>query len=125
MLESFRREVTEEFHAVAPLDKRLPFCRTAFEFDRLHLAAVLFPLKAALRLLIVVEFALHPVGSAVKEIDGAADALAATDIDFVAATHIAPAIQNLHIHGTSLHDGHRKPLFQAHPVTEPRSALSL
>ena len=35
-----------------------------------HLGAVLFPLAAALRLLVVVEFALDPVGGAVEEVDG-------------------------------------------------------
>jgi hypothetical protein len=70
VLESLGREVAEEFHAGAPFDQGLPLGREAFEFDRLDLAAVLFPLKPALRLLVVVEIALHPAGGAVEEIDG-------------------------------------------------------
>ena len=54
----------------AALDQRLPFGGEAFEFDRADLRAVLFPLAALLRLLVVVELALDPVGGAVEEVDG-------------------------------------------------------
>jgi len=70
VLESLGSEVAEEFYAVAPFDQGLPLGREAFEFDRLHLAAVLFPLHPTLRLLVVVEITLHPAGGAVEEIDG-------------------------------------------------------
>ena len=69
VLEGVRREVAEEFHAVAPFDQGLSLRREAFEFDALDLAAILFPLKAALPLLVVVEFAFDPVGGAMEEID--------------------------------------------------------
>ena len=69
VLESFRREVSEEFQAVAPLDQGLALCREAFEFDALDLAAILFPLKAALCLLVIVKLALDPAGGTVKEVD--------------------------------------------------------
>ena len=56
--------------AVAPLDQRHALGGEALEFDRADLGAVLFALAALLRLLVVVEFALDPLGGAVEEIDG-------------------------------------------------------
>ena len=68
MLESFGGEIAEEFQAVAPLDQGVSFRRKAFEFDRLHLAAILFP--ATLRRLYVLRDR-DPAG------DGARDSLIA------------------------------------------------
>jgi hypothetical protein len=51
--------------------RRVCPCRQAFEFDGLDLRAVLFALEAALRDLVVVEFAFDPVGGAMEEVDRA------------------------------------------------------
>jgi hypothetical protein len=42
----------------------------ALQFDRLHLAAVLFALRPPLGLLFVVQFPADPVGGAVEDVDG-------------------------------------------------------
>ena len=62
--------VAEELHAVAALDQRLPLGDKALELDRADLRAVLLPMAAPLRLLIVVELALDAGDRAVEEIDG-------------------------------------------------------
>jgi hypothetical protein len=62
--------VAKELHAVPALDERLPLCRHALEFDRADFRTVLFLLAAALRLLVVVEFAFDPASGAVEDVDG-------------------------------------------------------
>ena len=62
--------VTHQLEGVTAFQKGLPFGDQAFQLDRFHLAAVLFALPAALRLLVVVQLALDPVSGPVKEIDG-------------------------------------------------------
>ena len=62
--------VAEELHGVAALDQRHALGREALQFDRADLGAVLLPLAAPLRLLVVVELAFDPVVGAVEEIDG-------------------------------------------------------
>ncbi len=47
----------------------MPSADEALQFDRADFRAVLFLLAALLRLLVVVEFALDPVGGAVEEVD--------------------------------------------------------
>lgn len=42
----------------------------------------------------------------------AADLLAPVDIDLVTAAGVTARIEDLHIHGTNLHDGRRRPLLQ-------------
>ncbi len=69
-LELVGGEVAEELHAIATFDEREAFGHEAFQFDRADLRAVLFLLAALLRVLIVVEIALHAVSGAVEEIDG-------------------------------------------------------
>jgi hypothetical protein len=63
-------EVAEELHAAAAFDECEALGHETFQFDGTDLLAVLFLLAALLRVLIVVELALHAVSSAVKEIDG-------------------------------------------------------
>ena len=60
--------VAHQFEGVAAFDQRLPFGCQAFQFDGLHLGAVLFTLRALLGQLVVVEFALDPAGGAVEEV---------------------------------------------------------
>jgi hypothetical protein len=48
----------------------------AFEFDRANFGAILFPLAALLRLLVVVEPALDPAGGTMEEVDGRPEQLA-------------------------------------------------
>ena len=62
--------VAEEFHSVPALDKGLTLGRETLQFDRAHFRAILFPLTALLRLLVVVELALDAVDGAVEQIDG-------------------------------------------------------
>ena len=69
-LELVGSEVAEQLHAVVAFDEREPLGHEALQFDRPNLRAVLFLLAALLRVLIVVELALHAVGCAVEEIDG-------------------------------------------------------
>ena len=69
-LEVFCGLIAHQLEGIAALDHSLPFGGEAFEFYRLHLRAILFALAAALRLLIVVEFAFDPVGGAMEEVDG-------------------------------------------------------
>ena len=69
-LEVFCGLIAHQLEGVAALDQGLPFGGEAFELYRLHLRAVLFALAAALRLLIVVEFAFDPVGGPMEEVDG-------------------------------------------------------
>ena len=61
--------IAHQLEGVATLDHRLPFGRQALQLDRLHFGAVLFALPAALRLLVVVQLALDPVGGAVEDVD--------------------------------------------------------
>ena len=61
--------VAEEFHGVAAFDQRLPLRCEAFQLDRADFGAILFPLAAPLRLLIVVEFAFDPADGAVEDVD--------------------------------------------------------
>jgi len=42
----------------------------------------------------------------------AADPFAASHIHLIAAARIAARIENLHVHGTNLHDGRQRPLLQ-------------
>jgi len=62
--------VAEELHRVAAFDRALPFGREALQFDRADFGAVLFFLRALLRLLVGVELALDPTDGAVEEVDG-------------------------------------------------------
>ena len=59
--------VAQGFDAVAAVDETCAFGEQAFEFDRADFGAVLFALAALLRVLVVVELALHAVDGAVKE----------------------------------------------------------
>ena len=68
--------VAHQLEGVLALDQRLPLGCQAFELDRFDLAAVLFPLTAALRLLVFVEFAFDPARRAVEEIDGRPEEIA-------------------------------------------------
>ena len=61
--------VAEELHGVAAFDERHPLGQEAFQFDRADFRAVLFLLAALLRIFVVVELALHPVGGAVEQVD--------------------------------------------------------
>jgi hypothetical protein len=69
-LELIGGEVAEELHASEAFDECEALGHQAFQFDRTDLRAVLFRLAALLRVLIVVELALHAVTSAVEEVDG-------------------------------------------------------
>ncbi len=62
--------VAHQLESVTAFDQRLALGGEPFQVDGFYLGAVLFTLAPPLRLLIVVEFALDPVGSAVEEIDG-------------------------------------------------------
>ena len=62
--------VAHQFEGVAAFDQGLALGEETLQFDGFDLAAILLALAAALRLLVVVEFALDPVGGAVEEIDG-------------------------------------------------------
>ncbi len=62
--------VAHQLEGVLTFDDGLALGDVALEFDGLYLAAVLFTLPAALRLLVVVEFARDPVGGAVEDVDG-------------------------------------------------------
>ena len=61
--------IAHQFEGVAAFNKSLPLRDEALQFDGLHFAAILFALKAALCLLVVIEFAFDPDGGTVKEID--------------------------------------------------------
>ena len=61
--------VAEEFQAVPALDQRLPLGGEALQLDRADFRAVLVPLAAPLRLLVVVQLALDPADGAVEEVD--------------------------------------------------------
>ncbi len=61
--------VAEEFHAVAAFDQRLALAGEAFQLDRADFRAILFPLAAFLRLLVVVELAFDPADGAVEDVD--------------------------------------------------------
>ena len=60
--------VAHQLEGVAAFDQRLAFRRQAFQFDGFDLAAVLFPLRALLRQLVVVEFAFDPVDGAMEDV---------------------------------------------------------
>ena len=68
--ELFGGLIAHQLEGVAAFEESPAFGDVALQFDGLHLTAVLFALAAPLRLLVVVEFALDPVGGAVEEIDG-------------------------------------------------------
>lgn len=61
--------IAHQFEGVAALQQGLTLGGQALQLDRFHLAAILFALKAALALLIVVQLAFDAVGGAVEEID--------------------------------------------------------
>ena len=62
--------VADEFQGVAAFDQGHALGGEALQLDRADLGAILLALAALLRLLVVVEFALDPLGGAVEEIDG-------------------------------------------------------
>ena len=68
-LEQFGGVVAEEFEGVATFDQALALVDQPLEFDRLDLGAVLFGLRAALRLLVAVELGLDAADLAVEEVD--------------------------------------------------------
>ena len=68
-LKVFGGLVAHQLEGVAAFDQGLALGGQALQLDGFHLAAVLFALAAALRLLVVVEFALDPVGGAVEDVD--------------------------------------------------------
>ena len=61
--------VTHQFEGVTAFQQGLTLRDQAFEFDGFDLTAVLLTLPPALRLLIVVKFALDPIGGPVEDID--------------------------------------------------------
>ena len=71
----------EEFHALPPIDQALPDVDQGFKLDGFHLGAVLFALKAFLRLLVVVELGLDPLGGAVEGVDGRPQDLVEVEIE--------------------------------------------
>jgi hypothetical protein len=68
LLELIGGLVAHQLEGVASLDQRLALRRQAFQLDGLDLTAILFPLRALLRQLVVVEFALDPVDGAVEDV---------------------------------------------------------
>ena len=60
--------VAHQLEGVATFDQRLPFGCQSLQLDGLDLGAVLFPLRALLRQLVVVEFALDPIDGAVEDV---------------------------------------------------------
>ena len=68
-LEQFGGVIAHEFEGVAAFDQAEALRNQAFELDRLDLGAILFGLPAALRLFVVIELALDPVGLAVEQVD--------------------------------------------------------
>ena len=62
------RAIAQIFEDLAAFEKRLALGDKAFEFDRAHLAAILFSLRASLAVFVVVERPLHAAGLAVKEV---------------------------------------------------------
>jgi hypothetical protein len=68
--ELFGGEIAEEFHAVAAFYERQALGDQALKLDRADFRAVLLFLAALLSDLIAVELALHPIGGAVKQVDG-------------------------------------------------------
>jgi hypothetical protein len=60
--------IAKEFHRIAALDERLPLASQALQLDRAYLRAILVFLAIPLRLLILVEIALNPVGSTLEEV---------------------------------------------------------
>ena len=73
--------IAEGFHAVAALDQALARADQGFELDGFDLAAVLFTLKALLCLLVIVEFGLDPLDSAVEGVDGGPEDLVEVEIE--------------------------------------------
>ena len=67
-LEEIGGGVAEEFHAVAALEEGDPLSGQAFEFHRSNFGAVLFLLRALLRVFVGVEFARDAVAGAVEEV---------------------------------------------------------
>ncbi len=63
------RVIAHHVHAVPTFDQGQAFGRQALEFDGFHLGAVLLALKAALRLLVLIERPLDPGRGAVEEVD--------------------------------------------------------
>jgi hypothetical protein len=64
----FARAVAQIFEDLAAFEKSLAFGDEAFEFDRAHLAAILFGLGASLAVFVVVQGPLHAARLAVKEV---------------------------------------------------------
>ena len=62
--------VAHELEGGLALDESHALGDLALEFDRFHLAAVLFPLRALLGLLVIVELACDPFGGAMEDVDG-------------------------------------------------------
>ncbi len=71
VLEGVGGEVAQDLVRVAAFDQRQPFGQEPLQFDRADLRSVLLALAALLRLFVVVEFALDPVGRAVEDVDDA------------------------------------------------------
>ena len=69
-LEAIGGLVAEELHGIAAFDQGQPLGDETFELDRADLRAVLLPLAAMLRLLVVVEFAFDAVDGAMEQVDG-------------------------------------------------------
>ena len=69
-LEAIGGLVAEEFHGIAAFDQGQALGDETLQFDRADLRAVLLLLAAPLRLLVGVELALDPVGSAMEQVDG-------------------------------------------------------
>ena len=60
--------VAHQLEGVAAFDQRLTFRRQAFQLDGLDLAPILFPLRALLRQLVVVEFAFDSIDGAMEDV---------------------------------------------------------
>jgi hypothetical protein len=65
----------------AAVDQALADVDQGFKLDGFHLGAILFALKAFLRLLVVVEFRLDPLGGPVKGVDGRPQDLVEVEIE--------------------------------------------
>jgi hypothetical protein len=62
--------VAHQLERVLALDQRHALGDQALQFDRFHLAAVLFSLCPLLGLLVVIQFPADPVGGAVENVGG-------------------------------------------------------
>jgi hypothetical protein len=63
------RLIAIKLHAVAPLDEREALGDKPLELDGADFTAILFALATPLRLFVIVELALDPLGGEVEEID--------------------------------------------------------